>query len=177
MSNYLLSVSPSVVSLEEAKAHMRINHELDDAYILTLLRAAQLKVEEDTRQSFPGAKYKLLTSGKTVDLNRTKSPTISAGFPKAGKDEDSLETVAAEDFTLLHRYAFPRVEFESGVDTTAVEIEYTTGTDEVILTLCRMCILQLCCHWYESREATAPVELRTVPNNYNDLVAMFSGIN
>ena len=81
MSNYLLTVSDPVVSLAEAKAHMRIDYDTEDAYLLTLLRAAQLKVEEDTRQSFPGAKYKLLTSGKTVDLNRTKSPTISENYP------------------------------------------------------------------------------------------------
>ena len=154
---------------------MRIPHVEDDAYILTLIRAAQLKVEEDTRQAFPGAKYKVLATGELVTLTRSKSPTVV--HVKAGADEASLETVSTDDWELQKRYAFPRVEIDSSVDTTAVEVEYTTGTDDASLTILRMAVLQLVAAWYENRESNAPIELRAVPNNYADLVAMFSGIN
>lgn len=130
------SVEP--VLLDEAKAHLRVSHDEEDALIETYVAAARERVETYCNRPFVSASFAALYDGAlplTEAPIALPLPDITAIDSVEYRDADGdIQTMAAEDYTLdaARRELRPvegwptgtdlRVEFTAGDDSTAPEI-------------------------------------------------------
>jgi uncharacterized phiE125 gp8 family phage protein len=169
MPTILKTASSAIVTTAEAKAHMRVDWSSEDDLIAALVLQSQITVEERTRRAFSGAVFTVYTTGRVVDLDRSRFPTVVS--VKASDDEEDLVTLTASDYYVSKMEAVPQLIILDKVDIATlefVEVEYSAGVDVSIEPMLKICVLQLCAHWFENREATSPIQLRTVPANFDD---------
>lgn len=174
MSLRLLTDIAPIVSASEAKAHLRVFHSDDDAYIDGLIAAATdwLAGEgswlgravvtagwELTIKGFPSGKIELprppLASVEGVFYSPAdgSSEVELSGYRVVGagsKDGASLYPVFGQ--------AWPDATREDG----SVRIEFTAGYEDTPSSVKHAALL-LIGHWYENREAASEIKIETLP--------------
>lgn len=170
----LVRVTPPdlVVSVAEAKANLRIDHDEDDALIEGLIRAAMAFAQRYL--SYP-------VGEQTFDLTLDAFPSseIEIPYPFASvdsvsyTDEDgATQTVTADNYSAdTSGWVVPTVDWPSTMSViNAVTVRFTTSA--VVSDDVRQAILLLVGHYYEHREA-AGGDLKTLPLG----VEMLLGLN
>jgi len=178
MPTIIKTASAAIVTTAEAKAHMRVDWSTEDDLIDALVLQAQMTIEERTRRAFDGAVFTKYTTGRNIDLERSRFPTVDS--VKYGDDEETLATLDAGSYFVSYKKAYPQIVIDDDIadsDLEFVVVEYTAGTDAAIAPMLKIAVLQLCGHWYENREATSPLDMRTVPANFEDQCGAFLGID
>lgn len=175
-----------VVSLAEAKAHLRVEHADEDAYIHSLVQAATAHLDgwsgtlgralveqtwEVTLDAFPvGAIH--LPLGDVIAV-------VSVKYDDTAGDE---QTVSSTDYVLDNRsldgWVVPvaAVSWPDTLDAVnAVRVRYTAGygAASAVPAAIRHAILMLVAHWYANREAVTAGGASALPMAVDALVHPF----
>lgn len=173
--------SAEPVTLAEARSHLRLDHQGDDALLSGLIRAARQEVERSTGLALLEQHWRLALdrwprSGRAAlavhPVREVLSVTV---FGSEG--EASLLAPASYEADLLSRPA--RVHFSEmpkpGRIMNGVEIDFTAGFGEAgtdVPDLLRRAILLLVAHWYEFRAGFGPGDQPvSFPGGYDRLIA------
>lgn len=159
------------VSLAEAKLHLRVDHNDEDAQILGLIRAAtehldgwtgilgQCVVEQTWRQDFDAlAACVPLPLGPVLSITEI---TVD-GEPL----DDSSYSLAIDGAGRGY------VEFDGVAGSGPVSITYKAGYALIPEPL-KVAILLLAGHWYQNREAATPGALSALPMAVDALIAPY----
>lgn len=163
----VLVTGPAIepVSVAEAKAHLRVDADTDDALITALVAAARQHAEAVTRRALITQTWELVLDGWpsggeiALPLPPLQSVT-SIAYTDADAGEhvldagDYLVDTAAEPGRIVRTAAgWPSVSLQ---EAAAIRVRFVAGygdaaadVDEAI----RQAILLLVGHWYENREA------------------------
>jgi len=160
------------VTLAEAKLHCRIDHPDEDSLLTGLIIAARQWMEQATRRSFITQTLKLNLAGwlQTIQLPHPPLQSVSnVAYINSNGETVAVESAnytvvsACEPGEILPSQSWPSTSLAPGLP---VQIEYIAGygdTADAVPQLYRQAILLMVAHWYENREATLPMNLRTVP--------------
>lgn len=171
------------VTLAEAKANLRIDHDGEDELIAALIRAAREEVENTTSAAMIDQTWRLAVDGLprsgVLLLGRGPVKEVLAVTVYGADGEASL--VAPEDWQLDALSAPARLHFhERPSDLRAmngIEVDFTAGHGEAgtdVPDLLKRAVLTLVAHWFEFRAgfgaADQPVSM---PDTYRRLVAAY----
>ena len=152
------------VSVEEAKAHLRVDGSDDDAYIGTLITTARSHVETITRRALITQTWKLVLDDWPDDVLELYLPPLVSVSSLTYKDADGdTQTFASSNYVvdadsvpgrlcLADDASWPSDDL---YPMGAVQIQYVAGygdADEVPQPI-KSAILLLVGHYYENREA------------------------
>lgn len=175
------------VTLDEAKEHLRVDIADDDTLITVLISAATEYVATVTRRSIMTQTLKLVLPEFPADSDLIRLPyppfyTISIGQVQYRDATDgTLQTWDSANYEVVQtgalchclRYVLNGAWPTSVLDAVdAVQITYAAGeasaadVDERI----KLAIKLLVGHWYENREDTTPLNLRTIPTGVEMLL-------
>ena len=165
------------VSLEEAKAHCRVESDFveDDDQIAAYIAAARESCEAVTGRQLVSATYVLRLSsfpcGDVIELPRPPLVSVSS---IAYVDVDGATQTLSTDVYEMDAYTTPgRVVLKYGqtwpsvrAQRNAVTITYVAGYGgaEDVPKLLKQGMLMRIAHWHENHEDTAPVNLLPVPS-------------
>lgn len=167
--------SSELVSVAEAKAHLRVTHSDDDAYIGTLITASRQSLEISTRRSLGASQtYKVFYDSYPTTYFKLlipNPPLTSFTSLKYYDDNDVLQTIPSNQYTvetagsgasflsMKDTHSFPTV----SIDRVApVEIEFVSGyTAQTFPKPLHQAILLLVAHYYDTRE---PVSFGDIPH-------------
>lgn len=170
------------VTLAEAKAHLRLAHDSEDALIAGLIRAAREMVERDTGAALIDQAWRLaldeLPACGTVTIARFPVKQVSAVtfYGQSG----APVVVDPGDYVLDSLSRPARLHVEAGVATplramNGVEIDFIAGFGSAgpdVPDLFKRAILVLVAHWFEFRAAfDADDQPVSVPGGYERLIA------
>ena len=179
------TVEPAVepVTLAEAKAHLRVAHDSEDALIQGLVRAARQEVEAATGMALIDQSWRLAldrwpASGRVL-LARHPVKHVLSVTVYGSEGEASLIDPANYQLDALSRPA--RLHFEArpepAIAMNGVEIDFTAGFGEAgtdVPDLIRRALLMLAAHWYEFRGAYGPDDQPVaIPPGYERLIAPY----
>ena len=164
---YLLVGEPATepVSVEEAKSHLRIDTERDDALLAALIRAARSHVESETGIAIIEQLWRRYLDDWPLDrcvrlarhpVRRVVGITLfdAEGQPHAMPDAWSRLDTVSRPARLLVSDAVP-----PGAAMNGIEIEFVAGLAETAADVpdtIRRAVLLLVAHWYEFRGVVAP---------------------
>lgn len=148
------------VNLDEAKAHLRVEGEEEDALIDGLIAAATVQAETVyTWRAFVTRQYTLTALASSA---RRISGRVWLPMPPVQSVESvTVDGVATGEYTLFPTMGM--LELASGVSAAStLVVEYTAGYGDAttVPAPIKQAILLLVGHWYENREA---VVLATQP--------------
>ena len=157
-AEFLEFVGEEVVSIEEVKQHLRIDHNLDDGYLTTLIQAATEYCENATNRIMRPKRMALylerFPSKQSLELAVHPVQSIMSVNYWNEAGEESLLPASAyeakltiEPAALLAKAGWPQVPPQPG----RVRIEVTAGFQSVPPSI-RQAILLICGHFYENRE-------------------------
>ncbi|WEX07737.1 head-tail connector protein [Chelativorans sp. AA-79] len=169
------------ISLGEAKEHMRVGHDSEDALIRGLIAAARQEVERATGTALINQSWRLLLDGwpcdDVVHLRRTPVREILSitVFDAEGAgsvlspEHYQLDGISAPARLFLARKPMP------GLKLNGIEIDFSAGFGEAgtdVPDLLKRAMLMLVTHWYEFRGVygteSQPVSF---PDEYRRLIA------
>lgn len=166
------------VSVAEAKAHLRMTHDAQDALVEGLIRDARARVEGMTQRP-------LLTQTLRMDypyfadtLYLGRAPiqdVVSVSYLDKAGDRQTLDateyrlSLGATDPLLTPTAPWPEhLQRHESIQVT-VTAGYGDDADDVPGDL-RRAMLLLIGHWHENAELTAPVLMREVPRTYDWII-------
>jgi uncharacterized phiE125 gp8 family phage protein len=152
------------VSLEEARAHLRLDTTDEDTMLGAFITAARMALEGETRRAFVTQSWRLILDqwpGASVSLPLAP---VSAVTEIAVEDPNgSTRMVAASLYETALAGNVPRVVARAGWPMPArrvggIHIDFTAGygAAEAVPQPLKQAILLLSAHWFENRE---PVSL------------------
>ncbi len=177
------------VTLDELKAHARIEESSDDELLTSLLKAARQWAEAFTRRAFIAQTWALYVSGRLYGrkLVLPKGPLISVSKVQFFDEEDNatdwdetnyyVNTACVPgEIVLRFDAAWP----EGARGANGVIVEYLAGYGETAADVpegLKLAIKQLALHWYENRGeaatsssyARAPLTIEALLNPYRIL--------
>lgn len=153
------------VSLAEAKVHLRVENDADDALIGATISAARLFVEQATRRVLIAQGWRIWrdTWPESRLIEIPLAPLIAVDAVSV-IDDAGAETELDAGLFEVDTFSIPgRVHLigsvpAPGTKLNGIVIDVTAGhgTDaEAVPTPLRQAILQLVAHWYENRSAVA----------------------
>ena len=173
MNNYLIT-KPAIepVTLQQAKDHLNIDFNDDDSIIELIIQTAREAVENKT-----GRKLITSTMGHQRDCFNSVMElphTIQSVTEITYIDTDGVtQTLPATEYDVdVNRIpgrimlAYDKTYPATRDEANAVTIEYVTGfgdTAQSVPSPLQHAMLLLIGHYYENREATAPININTVP--------------
>lgn len=159
------------VSLAEAKAHCRVEHDDDDALIGSLIAAAVGHL--DGAAGILGRC--LVNQGWAFDMDAFPetialplAPVVTVDAVKYIDEADAVQTLATSAYVVSNG----RIESAPDEDWPvtrdrhgAVTVEFTAGYGEAanVPAALKAAMLLLIGHWYANREATTPGDMRDLP--------------
>jgi len=154
------------VSLDEAKAQLRVSATSEDAYIGTLISAASRWVERYTSRSLSERQWLLTLDAFADAIELPMGPVISIDAVEYANTSGSTVTLDAENYTLdsasepqwlVRNTGFAWPALLDAVNT--VSITYTAGPEELPAQYAdlKMAILLLVGHFYQHRDESAPI--------------------
>lgn len=164
------------VTLEEAKAQVRIDHDDEDDLLERLIAAATAKVERDCDRAFGEQTWEVILDAFPDDEVEIPWGPLVSVTSLTYLDGDEVETVMdAADYLIeeghLHGLIFPLSSWPTTYEhRNAVVIRYVAGDgwpEDV-----RHAVLLLVGHWFNAREAVGrAADNATVPLAYEALIA------
>jgi len=143
------------VTLAMAKLHLRIDHNLDDAYITALIEAARMQAEElYLWQSTTARTYRCTTDGVATVLELPMGPVTAVTTVSWLDAAGTATALQATDWRLAWALS-GRLEINDGVipdDAVGLRIDYTAGP-AMAPAFVQPAVLLMVGHWYEHREA------------------------
>lgn len=187
MTSYLLTgPAGEPVSLDEAKAFLRLDTTDEDALVTTLITAARLHVEGVAGQALLAQTWRLVlddwpaTNMIRLPLGPLQSLTAITAYDADGNADDlSLDGVLWDATATPPRLYLP-AGFGSAAarrDRQGIEIDFVAGygsdPTDVPATL-RQALLTLIAYWYENRDAVIIAGSgAVVPSGFDQLVAPY----
>lgn len=190
MTAYLLSgPAAEPVSLDDAKAYLRLDSDDEDALVTTLVTAARLHVEGTTGRALLTQSWRLvLDDWPSVGLLRLPVGPLQSLTAITAYDINGDPVTLSTDGALWDAQAAPSLlylpaGFGDGVvlrPFQAIEIDYVAGygTDpaDVPATL-RQALLLLVAYWFENRDAVVLAGSGSViPSGFDQLVGPYRSI-
>lgn len=184
----VLTAAPAIepVSLDEAKAHLRVDHADEDAFIASLIVTSRLHVEAALGLALITQTWTQRLDawppGREIEL--PLRPVRSVVWVRVATASDSFETLAATSYLLDVASQAPRIVWRGGAVRPApaqpvagIEIAFEAGYGDDAASVpasIRHALLILLAHWYEQRE---PIEISTrvipLPQMVDDLLAPY----
>ena len=169
--NYVITEAPKAepISLEEAKAHLRVDGEDEDALISGLIKAARNYAENYTNRAFVTqtitAYLDFFPARYCIELPK---PNLQNVVHIKYYDSDNAEHTFSSDNYFVDDISFVgRVALNYGKSwpsftprrVNAVEIEYVAGYGDAVKVpeSIKQAMLLLVGHWYHNREAEGQV--------------------
>ena len=186
----VLTAAPAIepVTLAEAKAHLRVDHADEDAFIASLIVTSRLHIEAALGLA-------LITQGWTEsvdawpagrEIELSLRPVQSIDLIRVVTGPSTFATLSALDFVLDGSAAKSRIVWQAAASrpipaqpASGIEIAFTAGYGDAAADVpapIRHALLILLAHWYEQRE---PVEVSDkvlpLPSMVGDLLAPYRG--
>lgn len=186
MASFLVS-SPALepLSVEETKAHMRVDSSSDDAMIGSLIEVARSQLENELSRALIHQTWRLTLDQwpKEGVVSLPRAPVASISTVTYYALDGTPQTLASTVCQLDGQSLPPCVVFDrsllpaAGCDQiNGVEIDYVAGYGAVASDVpapLRHALLLLSAHLYETREAALSQSLMITPKGYDDLIAPF----
>lgn len=182
----ILMSGPSVepITVAEAKAHCRIDHDAEDMLISSLILAARLHVEHNLDLALVSQSWSLYLDawpgGAHVEL--PLAPLIGVEAIKTYDADDNAAIVDPGKYSIDAASRRPRIAFDNsasrpvpGRAINGIEIAFVAGygatADDVPVPI-RQAIKMLVAHWYEAREP-AEQHAVSIPGTVASLIAPY----
>jgi uncharacterized phiE125 gp8 family phage protein len=183
-------VTEEPVSLDEAKAHLRLDIDDDDAYLAGCITAARVWVEGQTKRCILPQTWDYTIDGgwpkrhgaHRIDLPLNPVKAVSGTSPEVFSityvDDDGVsQTLAAANWTLVNRihgsYIVPayNISWPSVRNVpNAVTVRFVAGDFDNIPQPLHRAIMVLAAHYYENRESGG-----SAPRAVEALISPFRG--
>lgn len=176
------------VTLQEAKAHLRIDHASEDVLISSLILTSRLHIESALDLALIDQTWTLQLDawpgGGSLDIPLSPLKAVSAVRVKNA--DGGTITIAPQSYIVDAASRPPRIVFEpgsqprAGVRAAGIEVVFTAGfgaEPSHVPAPLRHAILMLVAHWYDNRdvpEAGSPAA--RIPEQIGDLIAPFRKI-
>lgn len=176
------------VTLQDAKAHLRIDHASEDVLISSLILTSRLHIESALDLALIDQTWTLQLDawpgGGSLDLPLSPLKTVSAVRVKNAAG--GTTTIAPQSYIVDAASRPARIVFEPGSQPRAgtraagIEVVFTAGfgtEPSHVPAPLRHAILMLVAHWYDNRdvpEAGSPAA--RIPEQIGDLIAPFRKI-
>lgn len=171
------------VTLEEARAHLRVSGSEEDALIARLIAAARQHLERVARRALVTQGWRLyLDAWPPGRIVRLPVGPVQSVESVAVYDGDGLPvTLAATDYRLDGQAEPPRLRIAAAAPSgvagfNGIEVEFTAGygadADGVPQPL-RQAILVLVAHWFDGRAAGFDLATAGVPAGWSALLAPY----
>ena len=171
------------VSLADAKVHLRVDHDDDDALIEGLIGSATEHLDgwigvggfclavQTWRQDFDAfSKDMRLALGPVIDVTSVAWRNEAGTLSTVSSSNYDLRTDSAGRSLIRFDIGFS---FPSGLhESRAVSITYRAG-HAVVPNPLRVAIMMLVAHWYGNREAVAAVASTALPMGVASLIAPY----
>ncbi len=169
------------VTVAQVKAHLRLDHSADDAFIAELIAAARETVERDNGLALLDQGYRLVFDAVPHNLIVTLAihPVAQVTAVRV-YDADGNPSALPLTGILLDGYAQPpRLSFtatpQPGRAANGIEIEFDAGFGESaadVPDMLRRAVILLAAHWYEFRaDFRASDQPVSYPAGYGAMVA------
>lgn len=161
------------VTLVEAKAHLRVDHALDDAYLPMLIAAARQKCEEYLRRSIVSTQWTQYfdtfpEDGGAIKLARAGVTSVDAvkyintdGVEKTLDPAEYTFHVAEEPTLIAPAYGKSWPDIRSQPRAVSVQFKSGWGSAAVVPGGIKMAVLQLVGTWYANRESVVTGTIAT----------------
>lgn len=166
------------VGLAEAKAHVRVTHDAEDAVILGLVAQACDLVGEMAGRVLQAETWTLADAGFSGRVRLPKSPVSALVSVQYRDDAGVLQAQSIGDFLLYQDDDWSWVEPAAGKSWPAVQtradgtvITFTAGYTVLPAGL-RGAVLLTVGHLFEHRESVAPGAMATLPLGVDALVGV-----
>lgn len=156
-----------IVTLQEAKSHLRVDYSADDGLIASYIEAAVATFQRRTR-TLLGSHTRTMRLHTFHTARLEWAPLISITSVTYLDQDENQQTLSTSLYRTDARQMFQAVVFYGDLPATApdsldpVTITYTAGLVTTPPDV-RICLLQLISTYYRDRESSAPVMLREVP--------------
>lgn len=181
--NYTLVTPPATepLTLEETKLFLRVDSNVEDTLITSLIKAARSKVEADTWRSLITQTWKLSMDKDEVKTftGLTKSPIQSISYVKYFDINVVQQTLTTGSYqaNLLNEPAIIKI---NPIPTmaeimNAMEIQFISGYGVAasVPEDLKHAMKLLIGHWYEHREAVTVGNMKDVPMAYDALITPY----
>jgi uncharacterized phiE125 gp8 family phage protein len=183
MSSILLN-GPAVepLTLVEAKAFLRVEHNDDDDIIAALIAGSRIHVEAQTRRALISQSWRLIRDAWPVDgrMAVTPVPLASVIAARVYKEDGTTQDVDTQAFLLdaasgvvaFAPWALP----QPGRATAGIEIDIAAGYGNAagdVPEPLRQAIRLLIAHWYENRGLAADHAVVRLPATAAALIAPY----
>jgi len=161
-----IEAADAIVSLEEAKLHLRVEHDADDALIASLVAAATARAERYTGMAFGEQTWEqVLDTFPAAAIDLGLGPVVSVGFVRfidSAGDEQDVDSAEYEiDTVSRDGWVVPSSDWPTPMDTiNAVRVRFVVGTTPPADV--RAAVLLMVGHWYANREAAGPA-MQAIP--------------
>ncbi len=176
------------VSLDEAKAHLRIDGNAEDILVSSLILTSRLHIEAALDLALIDQAWTLQLDRwpRTSDVEIPLSPLQSVNGVGVRNAAGELVPVPATSYLTDMASRPPRIVFngavrpDPGVAAAGIEIAFSAGFGSTAASVpapLRHAVLMLVSHWYEHRDAAETGSLQTrIPDVISDLIAPFRKI-
>lgn len=171
------------VTLERARMQIRVTTNdgspgttPHDAILEDQIRTAREYIEQASGRRFMEQTLERSFSSWPCKLDIT--PVQSITHIKYIDNDGVLQTLATDQYSLeqneppvIHRgfdVIYPVIRYVWNAVTVRVVAGYATA--DAVPQMAKQAILMLMAHWFENREDTSPVEIRSVPRAVSDLI-------
>ncbi|GIW49013.1 MAG: hypothetical protein KatS3mg079_489 [Caloramator sp.] len=172
-----------VVSLEEAKSHLRIDGDDEDILIFSYIKAAREYAEIFTGRSFVGKTYEYITNPKEkYSYVELPMPPLIEVLEVLCVDKNNQELKLNEgyDYYVLKGYdeslIYPSLERGWPKETLdrfgSIKIKYRAGYTDAPMPV-KQAILILTSHFYENRENLTTKDYKEIPFGVSSLLRPF----
>lgn len=173
------------VSLNDAKAHLRVDHDDDDALLTAAIVSARVHVEAATRRVLIEQTWRIHLDRwpRTRILRLAVAPLISVDVVRIRDAEGGSSTVDAGEYEVDTAAVPGRLVLAAsapapvGRVVNAIEIDVTAGYGPSSLDVpspLRHAVMMLVAHWYEHRGAVGhDLAGETLPLGFAALVAPY----
>lgn len=167
------------LTLEEAKAQLRLDSDEDDALVRRLLLAARMWVEGQTHRALIEQTWDQNLPYFPTLIRFEKNPVMSVTSITYNEGSSPVPTLAASQYQVVARTHASYVSPAYGVSwpstrnvPEAVTVRFVAGYTDVPEPL-KHAVAMLVAHWYENREVTTHGTVSEVPLAVEALISPY----